>query len=116
LAFFPLQDEKCARDIAERAAFAPHVRVWKAPEDLLSWIPEYDVVIGTRFHALVLAAMSKVPFIGWGNQNKVAALCREHGKPYANTESVWNVQDQLNLISSLYQSKNKIVILPTRTS
>jgi polysaccharide pyruvyl transferase CsaB len=115
LAFFPAEDEKFERAIARQSAGVRSVRVWEKPIDLLSWMPQYQLVVATRFHALILASGSQIPFVGWGPQKKVEALCRELGKPYTNTDEIWNEDDQLNQIASLYQSARESVILATRT-
>jgi len=50
------------------------VRVWQNPLDLLTWIAQYQLVVATRFHALVMAGTGKIPFIGWGDQKKACSL------------------------------------------
>ncbi len=115
LVFFPYEDEVYTREIAAISTAVTHVRVWQKPEDLLTWITEYRLVIATRFHALVLAASSGIPFIGWGAQKKVASFCRAHHMPYMNTELIWNEDEQFSQVAELYQSNRKSVILATRT-
>ncbi len=116
LVFFAEEDETFARYVFQYAAFETHVRMSDNPQKLLSWIPQYDLVVATRFHALALAQLSGVPFIGWGPQTKVATLCRNNSAHYSNTDEDWNLNNQFEQICSLYQSGNKSVILETRTA
>jgi len=114
LVFFPPQDEAFSREIARYSSGVRRVRVWQDPTDLLGWIPEYQLVVATRFHALVLAAMHHVPFIGWGRQKKVAWLCQTFKKPYRSMDEEWNFQSFYDLVVSEYKSVNKSVILQTQ--
>ena len=43
---------------------------------------ELDVLVGMRFHALVLAAMNGVPFVGFGEDSKLRDLCEAYGFPF----------------------------------
>ena len=99
IVFFPAEDERLARDIARRAWQVRQIRIGKNPIDLLSWMPQYQMVVATRFHALVLAARNKTPFFGWGAQHKVATLCRERGMTYINTEENWNMDQEVERIA-----------------
>jgi len=47
-----------------------------------------DVVVGMRFHALVLAARLGIPFVGVGRDTKLADLCRRYGFPFFELESL----------------------------
>lgn len=111
LVFFPAEDEAFARTVAEYSDSIRRVRVWLDPRDLLFWVPTYRLVAGTRFHALLLAALSRRPFIGWGNQAKVQALCQQHARPFWSYTEGWDQGDQLRLFADSYQSTDKSVIL-----
>jgi polysaccharide pyruvyl transferase WcaK-like protein len=114
LVFFPDEDASFVRDIARQSKGVRHVRFWGNPKDLLSWISSYQLLVATRFHALVLAAMSGVPFVGLGHQNKVIALCKKEGMPYWNSAEEWCLERQLARLLPLYQTPKKSVILETR--
>lgn len=47
-----------------------------------------DVVVGMRFHALVLAARLGIPFVGVGRDAKLADLCHRYGLPFFDLESL----------------------------
>jgi polysaccharide pyruvyl transferase CsaB len=112
LVFFPEQDAEFCRTVASFSYAVRHVRLWQNPQDLVSWITEYQMVIGTRFHALVLAAANQIPFVGWGTQKKVISLCQACGKPSWNPdEEAWFLARQMKQILALYQSRSKSVIL-----
>ncbi len=119
LVLFPKEDETLARSIASHCAAVERIRIVREPAELLAWIASYRLVIGTRFHALVVAATSHVPFIGWGPQSKVASLCQARNMPYTNTDQHWNRDHLLDQILSAlppaetYQSASKSDILAT---
>ena len=71
------------------------LRVWGKPEDLMTWIPEYELVIGMRFHALVLATKAGVAYVGWGNQSKVRQFCVDQSQPYWDFDRGWNADSVL---------------------
>jgi polysaccharide pyruvyl transferase WcaK-like protein len=66
---------------------------------------------GSRFHALVLAAVHHIPFFGWGVQNKVINLCREFERPFWTPDQVPDLREQVKVIQALYKSPDKSVIL-----
>jgi polysaccharide pyruvyl transferase CsaB len=116
LVFFPAQDAGIAREVSRLCPAIRGVRQWNNPTDLLAWIPEYRMILGTRYHALVLAQANRLPFVGWGSQEKVATLCRTSGKPFWNcAQEEWNLDRQLQQILAAYEPGNKSVIL-TRTA
>lgn len=82
LVFFPAQDEKLANAIKAFSAGIDRVRVPQAATDVLEWMGEYSLVIGSRFHALVLASSAGIPFMGWGTQEKVNSFCAVKRMPY----------------------------------
>ena len=40
-----------------------------------------SLVVGSRYHALVLAASTETPFVGIGGDDKIVEICREFGMP-----------------------------------
>ena len=74
------------------------MRVWEKPEDLISWIPDYGLVIGMRFHALVLATKANVAYVGWGNQSKVRQFCVDQSQPFWDFDRGWNAESVLRQI------------------
>lgn len=93
--FFPEQDTPLAEKVIAQVRGELGLRVWGKPEDLLSWIPEYGMVIGMRFHALVLAAKAEVAYIGWGNQCKVRQFCVDNTQPFWDFDRGWNLESVL---------------------
>ncbi len=51
-------------------------------DQLAAVFSDLDMVIGMRFHGLVLAGISGIPFIGMGKDHKLAALCSQYDFPY----------------------------------
>ncbi len=115
IVLFPEEDEAIARQVASECTAVRHVHIAKNALDLLSWIPHYQLVVSMRFHALVLASNVPLPFLGWGAHQKVASLCQTRGQGYTNTEEKWNEDLEFGRMASLYKSKNKTVILASRT-
>ncbi len=120
LVLFPAQDASLANALAGQVKGIRQIRTISRPQELLKWIGDYSLVIGSRFHALVLAAAAGIPFMGWGNQKKVENLCREKNMPYLNTDLQW---DHASLRAALkrayppvqFKSINKSDILATQT-
>lgn len=111
LVFFPAQDEALARKVAEGAQEPAPVRIWSQPEDLLTWIQDYDLVIGMRYHALALTALAKKPFIGWGSQRKVRTLCRDFSQPLWSFERGWDADAIFRQIGEAWRHRD---VLPDR--
>lgn len=60
----------------------PAVRILTAnASDLATDLADIGVVIGMRFHALVLAALMGKPFVGLAHDNKISDLCRRFDMP-----------------------------------
>lgn len=111
LVFFPAQDTELAQKVADLSKSGVTIRQWQRPEDLLSWMQEYELIVGMRYHALVLAALSERPFIGWGYQRKVASLCRDFGQPVWGFERGW---DNYTVLRQLADAWKRRQTLPPR--
>lgn len=42
----------------------------------------FDVVVGMRFHSLVIAALCGIPFVGVGDDHKLRDICSAYGMPH----------------------------------
>lgn len=62
----------------EHVDFCPMPNTIDAAMQLVS---SYDVILGMRFHGLVLAAMARVPFVGVSRDHKVLDLCETFSLP-----------------------------------
>jgi len=98
LPFFPEQDVPLAEKVRVQAKCELGLRIWEKPEDLLSWIPEYGLIIGMRFHALVLAAKANVAYVGWGNQCKVRQFCVDQTQPFWDFDRGWSSESVIRQI------------------
>lgn len=111
LAFYPAEDEDLAQRVAQLAGMNVRYRSWSKPEELLTFISDYALVVGMRYHALALAALAEKPFIGWGYQRKVRSLCREFGQPLWTFERGWESDAVYRQISETWRQRD---ILPHR--
>lgn len=102
LVFFPVQDERLCREIAASTKIKTSVRVWQNASEILSWMKDYGLIVGTRYHALVLAAKAGIPFVGWGSQAKVISLCRALGQNAWSLERGWQGEDILRQIGDTW--------------
>jgi polysaccharide pyruvyl transferase CsaB len=109
--FFPAQDLALSEKVAQLAGTGVHLRTWNEPESLLTWMGEYSLVIGMRYHALVLAALHERPFIGWGTQRKVRALCRDFGQSSWSFERGWDGEAVFRQLTETWRQRD---ILPQR--
>jgi polysaccharide pyruvyl transferase WcaK-like protein len=107
LVLFPEQDAALAREVAKKSSVTDRVRIVREPAQLLSWIPAYKLVVGSRYHALVIAAAAGVPFIGLGPQEKVKSLCTSKNSPYTNTDVDFNPDYLLHQILDVMASNHQ---------
>lgn len=47
-----------------------------------------DIVVGMRFHSLVLAAIYEIPFIGIAHDNKIIGICKSYDMPFVDMENI----------------------------
>ena len=111
LVFFPVQDEPLARSVASKTTHPVRIRVWEQPEDLHRWMPEYDLVIGMRYHSLVLAALAQRAFIGWGTEKKIRSVCQDFEQALWSFERGWQADAILRQISEAWRTR---LVLPDR--
>ena len=109
LVFFPAQDNAFASEVARDSAAIRSIRTWRTPAELAEWIPEYKLVVATRYHALVLAAITQTPFIGWASLTKVISLCRSRGEPLWDMRVERNLGVPLEQITAAYKAVDKVV-------
>jgi polysaccharide pyruvyl transferase CsaB len=108
LVFFPEKDDWIAKKVAEVAGYGTTVRNWSVPEDLLTWVSDYNLVVGMRYHALVLAALAQKPFVGWGFQRKIRTLCRDLNQPMWTFERGWDSEAVFRQLSDAWKRRQAL--------
>lgn len=108
IAFFPEQDNHINQMIGRVATPAPRLRTWTRAEELPAMFAEYDMVIGMRYHALVLAALAEKPFIGWGYQQKIQTLCRDFNQPLWTFERGWDHESVFRQIADAWKRRQTL--------
>ena len=108
LVFFPEEDLEIARKISAATAPPAPVRTWERTDDLLTWIQDADMVIGMRYHALILAALAEKPFIGLGYQQKIRTLCRDFNQPMWTFERGWEAESVYRLVSDSWKRRQTL--------
>ncbi|WP_186289496.1 polysaccharide pyruvyl transferase family protein [Methylomonas koyamae] len=58
------------------------LRVSSDPDALCRQFAELDIVVGMRFHGLVMAALLGLPFVGIGRDSKLSDFCLDAGMPF----------------------------------
>ena len=58
----------------------------------------FDVVIGMRFHSLVIAALCGIPFVGVGDDHKLRDICLIYGMPFLYLSKV-NAEDLISAVN-----------------
>lgn len=53
-----------------------------------------DIIVGMRFHGLVLAALAEIPFVGFSSDKKVSEICNSYTMPFINSNEI--TVDKLN--------------------
>jgi len=104
--FFPAEDQDLSVSVAKKTPARVKVRTWEKPEDLLSWMSEYGMVVSMRFHALILASKAGVPVVGWGQQAKVRQFCVDQSQPFWDFDRGWNTESILRQITDAWGNRN----------
>ncbi len=76
---------------ATGGAFSAQIRTISASshiEELAEQFSSLDIVIGMRFHSLVVAALIGKPFIGLGRDDKLRNLCETLGMPFLSIDAI----------------------------
>ena len=80
VAMYPNEDmEVCRRVCREYGGVLAYP---VSASDVISLMKRSCLVCGMRYHALVLAHIAGVPFIGFGGESKIQSFCRSHGGVY----------------------------------
>ncbi len=110
LAFHLPQDEEIAKYIMglmkQTAVLRERITSVAAMEIALA---EYDLVIGMRLHALIMAANVHTPSIGISYDPKVSSLMDNLQLPYYNCETELCVADLMSTIADMMNNYEKIV-------
>lgn len=78
--FYPAQDARYTESVG-RAMQAPHEIIpWAHHSELFTIIAQADLVVSQRLHALILATLSGIPFIGISDDQKLGRFLREMGQ------------------------------------
>jgi polysaccharide pyruvyl transferase WcaK-like protein len=78
-----------ARIVPEDASSSVQIVDVRADEEfLISLYEKLDLIVGMRFHALVLASLMKVPFVGFTDEAKVEDICTEFNMPYLRLNEI----------------------------
>ena len=56
--------------------------------DLAGELAKFDVVLGMRFHSIVVAALLGIPFAGLGRDQKLSDFCQEFGMPFLTLSDI----------------------------
>ena len=80
VAMYPYEDMETCRRICRKLGGVLAYPVSAA--DVAALMKRSCMVCGMRYHALVLAHLSGVPFIGFGGESKIRSFCRSHGGVY----------------------------------
>ena len=80
IAMYPYEDMEVCRRICR--AFGGVLAYPVSASDVAALMRRSCVVCGMRYHALVLAHLSGVPFIGFGGETKIQSFCRSYGGVY----------------------------------
>jgi polysaccharide pyruvyl transferase WcaK-like protein len=63
-------------------------RISSDPGTMEGQIADIGMVVGMRFHAHVLAALTHKPFVGFGRDHKVQNLCKVYGFPFIDLDEL----------------------------
>jgi polysaccharide pyruvyl transferase WcaK-like protein len=81
-----ISDFELFKKIFGGAVKFPCIRISSHQETLTAQYAELTLVVGMRFHSLVLAAMLGKPFVGIGRDPKLSDLCNVFSMPFVGME------------------------------
>lgn len=112
ISMHPDQDDPLAERIAMRMRQPERLILVSGaltPGEIKSAIAEIDLLIGTRLHAIILAACSNVPVIGIAYDEKIRAYLEELGlKRYLLEKDTWEVEAAAALASIALSESDRI--------
>jgi polysaccharide pyruvyl transferase CsaB len=114
--FFPAEDKAITESLISKSRVNLRLRLWEKPEELLSVISEYGLVVSMRFHALALAAKAGVPFVGWGVQMKIRQFCVDQSQPFWDFDRGWNSDSVVRQIRDAWEHFRQKPTKPTTTN
>lgn len=99
---FQLSDSAILESLrnAGMSAVITPVEIGSKPERITEVFSDLDLVIGMRFHGLVLSALSGIPFLGIGSDHKLSDLCGKYGFPFFSFDEL-NAQQLLSAIHAI---------------
>lgn len=78
------------------------------PDEMLSIIANFDLLIGMRLHSLIFAAMNQVPMLGLSYDPKVEAFMKEIGQSYFPATSDLAQESLRSALERMLGSKDSI--------
>jgi polysaccharide pyruvyl transferase WcaK-like protein len=68
------------------------------PQGLIKLFGTFDLVIGMRFHSLVISALCGIPFVGVGDDHKLRDICSAYGMPFIALSKL-NAEDLVSAVN-----------------
>lgn len=81
-----LSDSRLFADLAGGIEDVDHVRVSSDVDVMQAQFARCSVIVGMRFHALVLAALQGIPCVGFGRDHKLSDLCAALAMPFLSLD------------------------------
>lgn len=102
------QDIEISKQIAARMTNKAYIAEEPLSIDEISCaLAHAEVVIGMRYHALVLAAINNVPFIGIEYDPKVTNFLKQTGMPSAGKPDTLTALSLKNALHNIYSQKDR---------
>ena len=84
-----MSDTKLLQAIGIEGERVELLRVSSDPDALCRQFTDLDVIVGMRFHGLVMAALLGLPFVGVGRDSKLSDFCLDAGMPFLSLSEVY---------------------------
>ncbi len=78
------------------------------PEEMMSIIANFDLLIGLRLHSLIFAAIAQVPMLGLAYDPKVEAFMKTIEQPYLMIDKELNFKRLRGELEKIIKNKTKI--------
>ncbi|MEE8638769.1 MAG: polysaccharide pyruvyl transferase family protein, partial [Candidatus Margulisiibacteriota bacterium] len=80
------------------------------PQEMLSLVSQFDLLIGMRLHSLIFSAMSQVPMLGISYDPKIRAFMKKIDQPCLNVNEGLVSQKLRTVLEKILADKEKVRI------
>lgn len=105
--FYPAQDALYTEAVARAMQAPSEIIRWSHHSELFGIMAQADLVVSQRLHALILAALSGVPFVGISDDQKLGRFLRELGQSNVSRIEDMNSDTLLSAVRDVWRQREE---------